>query len=373
MSAYIMSSKGFVFTLALIGVLVETCTCKRWTGNATLGSDGSHECEVLQLRTGVAHGQPEPLICVRAYRDAISDWLRQEGQWKDCAILPMLWEHFEKNRSSQSLQLFVDVGANIGACTLLMLSHPGVDHVVAFEPSASNLYYLTSSMLLNHHMSQKLSLYPFALSNEASSHYIFSEPGNAGNTVLDKPLVPCVQWKAGDNSWNACELPGVRRQFAQSRTLDQVLLSEPNGAVPVIHLMKLDAQGYEVKILRGATKLLALGAVRCIQFELAPAWIEGHGDSLADLFSILLASRFRIFTSPTGSDETLWELLPSALRRLVCANAPHHVDLVATYEPLLPAGDFWSGLTPYTLCAAPQKYHMSLPNRSNIAPNWFRR
>eukprot|EP00971_Amphidinium_carterae_P312235 6206097-Amphidinium_carterae.1 len=50
----------------------------------------------------------------------------------------------------------MDIGANIGGCLLQMLARPDVNAALGFEPSASNLFYLTSSLMLNPDIKHKV-------------------------------------------------------------------------------------------------------------------------------------------------------------------------------------------------------------------------
>lgn len=58
--------------------------------------------------------------CLRPYSDKLSNHVRQEGHWPDCDELPHLWE---QSQSGKRNEIFVDIGANIGSCTLTMLAH----------------------------------------------------------------------------------------------------------------------------------------------------------------------------------------------------------------------------------------------------------
>ena len=57
--------------------------------------------------------------CVRQGAALLSQILVREGRWPDCDVLARLW-----NETSQD-GVFVDAGANIGSCSLMMLS-PGL-------------------------------------------------------------------------------------------------------------------------------------------------------------------------------------------------------------------------------------------------------
>ena len=235
--------------------------------------------------------------CLRPYPDKLSDRVRQEGHWLDCDDLPRLW----KSVSSSKGGLFVDVGANIGSCTLVMLAH-GVP-TVAFEPLPANRFYLTQSVRKNEaHFTGLLSLHPVALGSKSGIVPLFTSPGNAGNTVLERSI--------GDDANDARRM---RRQAARVKTLDHVLW--PGGLrsapPPIIPLMKLDAQGYEEQVLRGAPRLLGARAIRTIKMELAPHWLHLQNSSVMRIYDLLTRYGFVLTTIPFGdrvSKATLVEL-----------------------------------------------------------------
>merc|ERR1740121_681568 len=132
-----------------------------------------------------------------------------------------------------------------------MLARPDVSHVVAFEPNPENLFYLTNSILANEDYTKKLSLYPTAVGSKKENCCLFMDPGNPGNTVV------------GRQAQRRMKREPVR---VDTVTLDEVFFS---GSKPsYIRLLKVDAQGLELDILRGASKLLHYGAVNAIAFEL---------------------------------------------------------------------------------------------------------
>jgi len=229
----------------------------------------------------------------------LSDVVRGMKRWPDCAELAYLWKTLPASPAAAKSttfspcekqvygagKLFVDVGANIGSCTMQMLARPDVPEVVAFEPNPKNYFYLTGSVLKNQGFKERLALFPLALGQAAGSHPMYMQVGNAGNTVLD-------------NAVGATEKQKVN---ARTTTLDEVFLE--SGKAPYIHLMKIDAQGFEVNILKGGSKLLASGAINAIHFELAPMWLLGEGTSPAELFTILVTNGYECYHSSGDAAE----------------------------------------------------------------------
>merc|ERR1719478_1937094 len=80
-----------------------------------------------------------------------------------------------------------------------------------------------------------------------------------------------------------------------TRKLDDVLMKD--NKFPYIHLMKMDAQGFEVKILQGASRLFASGAVNAVKFELATQWLVEQGTSPAEYINTYMHYGYQIFDS----------------------------------------------------------------------------
>lgn len=267
---------------------------KLWDGKTVYGQDGGMQCVVTPLAPHWSWGGGDPPnMCLRPYEDFMSDIVRQLKRWPDCAALAYLWtklpdSHVVKHsapftpcRRSGVKRLFVDIGANIGSCTMQMLSRPDVAEVVAFEPDRKNLFYLTGGVLKNQGYGNKLKLFPMALGSVAGPHQMFVTPG--GKTVMHaatvaNPVLPSQSVKT------------------ETSTLDEVFLAKSHHA-PYIHVMKIHSRGLEVKILEGGRQLLASGAVNAIHFELAPMWLLSEGSTPAELFTILATNGYNCYHS----------------------------------------------------------------------------
>jgi len=248
-----------------------------WDGANLLGSDGSHKCEWKDMSSG-------PKMCCRSYPDVVSDSVKGSGEWGDCPSLVSWWTFLhDRSRESRNVhgKLYVDVGANIGACLLPMMAQPDVQSALAFEPNPANLFYLSNTLLSNPQIKGKVKLYPFALGDEDKTSPIYTEQGNAGNTVVGRAThtSPSAVGKV------------------DTKTLDEVVMK--GDTPPYIHLMKMDAQGYEVKILQGASQLFSSGAVNAVKFELATDWLEKQGTSSAEYMNTYMRYGLQIHDTNT--------------------------------------------------------------------------
>ena len=119
-------------------------TVDPWPGRAAIPSPspGGAPCRWVNV---TYPGVREFRQCVRpaGAGDLISDVVARDGRWRECDALVPLW----RETADEPAGLFVDVGANIGACALPLLRLGA--RTLAFEPLRVNLAYLTRSVLAN--------------------------------------------------------------------------------------------------------------------------------------------------------------------------------------------------------------------------------
>jgi FkbM family methyltransferase len=186
-------------------------------------------------------------------------------------------------------------GANIGACTFHVLAAVPHAHVLAAEPMAYNLWYLTRTVLAQPaeraaDWRRRLRVLPLALGARKTEELAYVQAGNAGNTVLGT---------ATEASWDNPQRVRVER-------LDDVL---PPGTR--IALLKADVQGYEMELLRGAERLLRERAVQAVQLEVATVFLNDHGTRPSELCAHLSTRGFSLFRTdgrPLGANECVsWD------------------------------------------------------------------
>jgi FkbM family methyltransferase len=146
-----------------------------------------------------------------------------------------------------------DVGANIGTYALYAARRGA--RVVAFEPSAANYFLLNRNIALNQ-LDEQISAYCLALSDQSgpdqlnlSSQHI----GDAGN-AFGQPY-----------DWRAHRFTPSSRQAVLGYTVDGLL---DQFALPFPQHLKVDVDGIEDRIIRGATRTLADPRLRSALIEL---------------------------------------------------------------------------------------------------------
>ncbi len=151
--------------------------------------------------------------------------------------------------------VFFDVGANEGYFTLCAALHGAT--VEAFEPQIRLQPVLARNLELNPGTAERVRVHEVALSDrEEELELYLASTMNSGMTGVFK----------GSKS-------AVLRQPVSGLTLDSVAESTGTGR---IRLMKVDCEGFESKVMGGATQLLARKAFDFIAMELHP-WAGGDG------------------------------------------------------------------------------------------------
>jgi FkbM family methyltransferase len=136
---------------------------------------------------------------------------------------------------------FVDVGANIGAYSILAASIAGVT-CIAFEPSSETYSLLTENVRVNGY--------------ESRVDPVRSAVGaNDGEVSLTSEL-DTVNHIAADVDGN------IRSETVRLTTLDGAL----DGKLPAV--IKIDVEGYELPVLEGAKKTLKSQQFRALIIEM---------------------------------------------------------------------------------------------------------
>jgi FkbM family methyltransferase len=192
-----------------------------------------------------------------------------------CANLPPERDDVARYDSLQQLFLIehlksgahaVDVGANAGQDSLIMAALCGPKgRVTAFEPNAEAREVFMRNVALNPHIKPP-ELLDAAISDTDGSATLFNEPGRSANSSLTASANGAA---AGYN--------------VQTLRLDTWMRSPPQ-------LMKIDIEGFEIRALEGARRLLKSPAI--ILCELHPYAWPAMGDSYEGL-RVLLAQHGR--------------------------------------------------------------------------------
>ena len=195
---------------------------------------------------------------------------------------------------TQPSSLVLDIGANIGAHTLRLADLVGPNgRVMAFEPTDFAFRKLRRNLDLNPSLASRVEAFHCFL------------------TATDGTAVPDAIYSAwplaAETGLHAKHLGReMQTKSAQARSLDKILAERADRKV---QLVKLDVDGFECDVLRGATSLLR--EMRPIfVMELAPYVLEERGSSLDELLSYFIPNGYSFY------DERTQKRLPSTAREL---------------------------------------------------------
>jgi FkbM family methyltransferase len=198
------------------------------------------------------------------------------------------------SKLTEPASLVLDVGANIGAHTLRLAKLVGPKgRVMAFEPTDFAFRKLQRNLDLN----------PWLASRVEAFHCFLaaSDSASAPKAIYSSwPLVPGTGLHAKHLGRE------MQTEAAQARSLDSVLNEYADRKV---QLVKLDVDGFECDVLRGATSLLR-EARPIFVMELAPYVLEERGTTLDELLSHFIPNGYRFY------DERTQKQLPSTAREL---------------------------------------------------------
>jgi FkbM family methyltransferase len=170
---------------------------------------------------------------------------------------------------------FIDVGANLGLMTLWAARLVGTSgHVHAFEPQPDTYAVLERHLALNG--VRNVTPHPLALGAAPGRHTLYER---------------------SDVSRGAASMVRPEKAFGQTTveldTLDHVLEASQIGAV---RMLKIDVEGWELEVLRGARRLLAHreAPVLCVESSrLCPV----HEGGQADVYDVIRSiNDYRVYT-----------------------------------------------------------------------------
>lgn len=198
------------------------------------------------------------LFATRGMTGATGNWYCGLHEYEDMSfVLHVL----------RPLDLFVDVGANIGSYSILAGGGAGAN-VLAFEPIPSTFSWLQKNIVLNA-LDERVNVMNLGLA-DLNGSISFSSDQDTVNHVLSE----------GERA-NSVEHVKVAR-------LDDVL----HGKNPI--MIKIDVEGYESQVLAGAEATLANPALLAVIVELNGSG-KRYGKDDGEIHDLLLSKGFDSF------------------------------------------------------------------------------
>ena len=177
--------------------------------------------------------------------------------------------------------VMVDVGANIGYFSLLAASLVGkTGKVIAIEAHPRNFEILSDTVRDNG--LEQVTALNIGLSDENGSAQIIMADQN----------------EFANRTASMVAQPGLSGPTVSLRRLDDCI---DDWKIDAIDLLKVDVDGFETKVLRGAAESLRLGRVKNIIVEMDAHWLRASGSSEGQLTALLEAAGFSVVRHPVAS------------------------------------------------------------------------
>ncbi len=175
----------------------------------------------------------------------------------------------------------LDIGAHVGQYTLIASGDVGPSgRVHAFEPNPANFARLEANLALNGFA--HATPHALAISDRSGEATLYVPPhDNTGESALH----PCIE--------------GMGETIVRGATLDEWAPDADLGSPPHIDVVKIDVQGFEEKVLRGAAETLQRfrPAIVC---EFEERWLQCAGSSSVALKLLLSGLGYNAFRIVRG-------------------------------------------------------------------------
>lgn len=155
----------------------------------------------------------------------------------------------KKIASSNQNMLVFDVGANKGDYTLLLSRKIKNIKIFSFEPHPK-----TFEMLSENCKQENVRLFNCALSSEEGELELFDYKSKDGSSHAS----------LNSEIFSTIHKSSVVSHKVNVSTVDSIC--QQNG-ISEIDFLKIDVEGYELDVLRGAKRMLLSGSIKTIQFE----------------------------------------------------------------------------------------------------------
>jgi len=184
---------------------------------------------------------------------------------------------FIKNFFGKKKIMLVDVGANLGGYTNLILQNTKVKEIHIFEPSKKCFGYLKKKFTQN-----KIYINNKALSNT-----------NKINTFYESEVLSQSSLHNVKNKFNS-NLENTDVYKIECVTLDKYFYGRKKNFV--IDLLKIDAEGEDLMVLEGASKLLKNKNIRLIKIELLNSFNQKNNSNINEIIFFLNKYNYYITT-----------------------------------------------------------------------------
>jgi FkbM family methyltransferase len=231
-------------------------------------------------------------------QDLVPLMLLRTGEWQ-----PEVWDALASALPPDSVLL--DVGAHIGIFTLKGARHVGSKgRVIAFEPNPETVKLLRENISANH--LENVTVEQIACTDRPQQLTLFAAPtNNTGASSLSQV--------------NATYGASPRPFQVRGRPIDDVIRELQLDRVDA---MKIDVEGAELQVLRGAAETLKRFHPRIV-VEIVPSQLANFGSTPKDIASFIRSTGYSIGVPlTTGATDWEWMIGQSMVKMSDPATAP---------------------------------------------------
>ncbi len=182
-------------------------------------------------------------------------------------------ERWLQDVAARSGERFIDVGANVGdwLAGLAGLKGRTPFQAIAFEPSQSALQLLSSRFATD----PRIEIVPMAVGDCAGELTFVEEPEAGKGSSL---------------------VAGFARFEGRARTVNVTTLDDEmeKRGWKTVDFIKVDAEGFDARVVRGCGRALRDGRIGVLQFEYNRAW-QLAGETLYGCYRMLESCGYRVF------------------------------------------------------------------------------
>jgi len=169
------------------------------------------------------------------------------------------------------VKVFIDVGANKGEWTEDILAlNPQAEKGILLEPNPGCMMILKNKF----GSSQGIEILEMACSDQSGGSIFFAEPDGGETSSLSS---------SGTNNATKIEV--------RVTTIDELVNER---TLHHIDYLKIDVEGFDLHVIKGASETLRKGIIDVIQFEYNKTW-RNNGSTLYNAFSILESYGYKTF------------------------------------------------------------------------------
>ena len=150
-----------------------------------------------------------------------------------------------------------DVGGHVGEYTDEFLKRFPRGRSCIFEPSASHLALLRQRLGGR----PEVQIFPVGLGAEPDQLPLYKDQNISGLASL---------------SQRRLEYLGIKMEQVETVTISTVDMIIEETGLTTIDLLKIDVEGHDLAVLRGASKAMARGIVKLVQFEFGGCNLDSH-------------------------------------------------------------------------------------------------